>query len=62
MLVPLQVALAWILSKPFVTAPILGITKDGHLEDGLAALDIQLSEEEIAYLEEVYMPRPLIPM
>lgn len=58
----LQVALAWVLSKSFVTAPILGFSNEEQLEDALASLDIELSEEEISYLEEAYIPRPLIPM
>jgi 1-deoxyxylulose-5-phosphate synthase len=51
-----QVALAWMLSKPVVTAPIVGVTKDHHLDDAVAAVDAQLSEEEIARLEEPYTP------
>jgi len=51
-----QVALAWVLSKPVVTAPIVGVTKDHHLDDAVAAVDVQLSEEEIARLEEPYTP------
>jgi aryl-alcohol dehydrogenase (NADP+) len=51
-----QVALAWMLSKPVVTAPIVGVTKDHHLDDAVAAVDVQLSEEEIARLEEPYTP------
>jgi 1-deoxyxylulose-5-phosphate synthase len=51
-----QVALAWMLSKPVVTAPIVGVTKNHHLDDAVAAVDVQLSEEEIARLEEPYTP------
>ncbi|AKT50403.1 aldo/keto reductase [Arsenicicoccus sp. oral taxon 190] len=51
-----QVALAWVLSKPAVTAPIVGATKPHHLADAVAALDLTLSEEEIAALEEPYAP------
>ena len=51
-----QVALAWLLHKPGVTAPIVGATKPGHLEDALAATDVVLSPEEIARLEEPYVP------
>ena len=51
-----QVALAWLLHKPGVTAPIVGATKLGHLEDALAAERLELSEEEIAALEEPYVP------
>jgi len=53
---PAQVALAWLLRRPGVTAPIVGATKPGHLEDALAATDVVLSPEEIARLEEVYVP------
>jgi 1-deoxyxylulose-5-phosphate synthase len=51
-----QVALAWLLSKPGVTAPIVGATKLEHLEDALAGEQVELSDEEIAALEEPYLP------
>ena len=51
-----QVALAWLLSKPGVTAPIVGATKLEHLEDALAAERLELSSEEISALEEPYVP------
>jgi aryl-alcohol dehydrogenase-like predicted oxidoreductase len=51
-----QVALAWMLSKPFVTAPIIGASKPHHLDDAVAALDLELSEEEITALQEPYGP------
>jgi aryl-alcohol dehydrogenase (NADP+) len=51
-----QVALAWLLAKPVVTAPIVGATKPHHLDDAVAAADIELSAEEIASLEEPYVP------
>ena len=51
-----QMALAWILHKPAVTAPIVGATKVGHLEDALAAEQLSLSDEELARLEEPYVP------
>ncbi|MDG4826363.1 aldo/keto reductase [Asanoa sp. WMMD1127] len=50
------VALAWVLSKAAVTAPIVGVTKDHHLTDALAALDLTLTDEETAMLEEHYIP------
>ena len=53
---PAQVALAWLLHKPGVTAPIVGATKLGHLEDALAAAEVRLSAEEIDRLEEPYVP------
>jgi 1-deoxyxylulose-5-phosphate synthase len=52
---PAQVALAWLLHKPGVTAPIVGATRIGHLEDALAAAELTLSAEEIAQLEEPYV-------
>ncbi|MBF8378565.1 aldo/keto reductase [Alicyclobacillus mali] len=55
-----QVALAWVLSKPFVTAPIIGATKLHHLEDAVAALELQLTQDEIAKLEENYVPHPVL--
>jgi aryl-alcohol dehydrogenase-like predicted oxidoreductase len=54
-----QVALAWMLSKPFITAPIVGATKPQHLEDAAAAVSLKLSAEEIAALEEPYVPQPV---
>jgi aryl-alcohol dehydrogenase-like predicted oxidoreductase len=55
-----QVALAWILSKPYITAPIIGATRIEHLEDAVAALSVKLSEEEIRQLEEAYQPHPTL--
>jgi aryl-alcohol dehydrogenase-like predicted oxidoreductase len=57
---PAQVALAWLLHKPGVTAPIVGATKRGHLEDALAAEQLSLSDEEISLLEEPYVPHPVL--
>jgi 1-deoxyxylulose-5-phosphate synthase len=54
-----QVALAWLLHKPGVTAPIVGATRLEHLEDALAAERLSLTEEEIARLEEPYAPHPV---
>jgi 1-deoxyxylulose-5-phosphate synthase len=51
-----QVALAWLLSRPVVTAPIVGATKQQHLDDAVAALDLRLDETELARLEEPYVP------
>src|SRR3954470_9114645 len=51
-----QVALAWMLSKPVITAPIVGATKPQHLDDAVAAVDLTLSADEIALLEESYTP------
>jgi aryl-alcohol dehydrogenase-like predicted oxidoreductase len=55
-----QVALAWMLSKPGITAPIIGASKPGHLEDAVAALSVKLSDEEINRLEELYQPHPVL--
>ena len=57
---PAQVALAWLLHKPGVTAPIVGATKLAHLEDALAAVELALSADEIASLEEPYRPHPVL--
>jgi aryl-alcohol dehydrogenase-like predicted oxidoreductase len=56
---PAQVALAWLMHKPAVTAPIVGATKLEHLEDALAAAELPLDGEEIARLEEPYVPHPV---
>jgi len=53
---PAQVAIAWLLSKPVVSAPIIGATKIEHLEAALAAVDLKLSNEEIQQLESPYQP------
>jgi aryl-alcohol dehydrogenase-like predicted oxidoreductase len=54
-----HVALAWLLHKPVVTAPIVGASKAGHLEDAVAALSVKLSGEEIAALEAPYVPHDI---
>ncbi len=54
-----QISLAWILSKPGVTAPIVGTTSLEKLQDLLAALDVKLSEEDVKFLEEEYKPLPV---
>ena len=53
-----HVALAWVLKNPVVTAPIVGPTKSHHLPDAVAALDLELTPEEITALEDSYSPRP----
>lgn len=55
-----QVALAWILAQPGVTAPIIGATKMHHLDDAVAALDVQLTPEEIAELNQPYQPHQIL--
>ncbi len=57
---PAEVALAWLLAKPGVTAPIVGATKPGHLEDALAAERLALTHDEVARLEEPYVPHPVL--
>ncbi|WP_375388503.1 aldo/keto reductase [uncultured Amnibacterium sp.] len=51
-----QVALAWVLAQPAVTAPIVGATKPQHLEDAIAAADLQLTDDELDVLEADYVP------
>jgi 1-deoxyxylulose-5-phosphate synthase len=55
-----QIALAWLLHKPGVTAPIVGATKLKHIEDALAATSLRLTEEEIGRLEELYVPHRIL--
>ncbi len=55
-----QVALAWILQRPGVTAPIIGASKMKHLEEAVAALDVKLDDAEIKALEEPYQPHPVL--
>jgi len=57
---PAQIGLAWLLHKPGVTAPIVGATKEQHLKDALAAAQLKLSDEEIARLEQPYVPHPVL--
>ena len=57
---PARIALAWLLGKPAVTAPIVGATKLSHLEDAIAATDVRLSEQELARLEAPYRPHPIL--
>jgi len=57
---PAQVALAWLLHRPGVTAPIVGATRLGHLEDAIAAEQLELSEEEMQRLEAPYVPHPVL--
>src|SRR5438045_2074820 len=55
-----QVALAWLLAKSVITAPIVGATKLQHLDDALASVTVKLSEQEIALLEEPYVPHAVV--
>ena len=56
---PAQIALAWLLAKPAVTAPIVGATKLPHLDDAIAAVDVVLSDEDVTRLEAPYRPHPV---
>ena len=55
-----QVALAWLLAKPVITAPIVGATKLHHLDEALASVNVKLSAEEIVSLEEPYIPHQVV--
>ena len=55
-----QVALAWLLAKPVITAPIVGATKLPHLDDALASVNVKLSTDEISFLEEPYVPHAVV--
>ena len=57
---PAQVAYAWVLSKPFITAPIIGSTKLDHLNEAITSLDIELSSDHITFLESAYEPRAVM--
>ena len=57
---PAQIALAWLLHKPGVTAPVIGASKPHHLQDAVAALAIKLSTDEMEKLESVYVPHPVL--
>ena len=55
-----HIALAWLLQKKPVTAPIIGATKITHLEAAIGALSMRLATEEVEYLEEPYVPHPIV--
>ena len=57
---PAQIALAWLLAKPGVTAPIIGASQLPHLDEAVAALDIRLDAEDLAFLEEPYQPHSIL--
>jgi aryl-alcohol dehydrogenase-like predicted oxidoreductase len=57
---PAVVALAWVLSKPYITAPIVGASKPHHLDDAIAALSLKLDAETIAKLEDPYQPKAVV--
>ena len=54
------VALAWIYTKPLVVSPVLGFTKIFHLEEAMKVFNVKLADEDIKYLEELYVPHPTI--
>lgn len=56
----MQLALAWVLRNPVVTAPIIGATKEHHIDDAVAALSVKLTDEEAAALEKPYKPKPVL--
>jgi 1-deoxyxylulose-5-phosphate synthase len=56
---PTQIALAWLIGKPGVTAPIIGASKLPHLEDAVAALDLRLNADEMSFLEQPYQPHAI---
>ncbi len=55
-----QVALAWVLSKAYIASPIIGSSKEAHLDQALAVLDVKLTDEEVQRLEELYQPHPVL--
>ena len=57
---PAQIALAWLLHKPGITAPIIGASKMYQLEEAIATVDISLSDEDLTFLEELYQPHPIL--
>jgi aryl-alcohol dehydrogenase-like predicted oxidoreductase len=56
---PAQIALAWLLHQPGLTAPIVGATQPQHIDDAVASVDVSLSDDESAFLEELYQPKPV---
>ena len=55
-----QIALAWVLRNPAITAPIVGVSKPHHLDEALASLDLTLTDEEAKALEAPYRPKPVL--
>jgi len=58
---PAQLSLAWSLSKPYVSSPVIGVTKEKHIEDAIAACKIKLTEEDIKFIEEIYYSKATHP-
>jgi 1-deoxyxylulose-5-phosphate synthase len=57
---PARVALSWLLTKPHISAPIVGATRESHLDDAVAAVDVRLTDEEVARLEAPYRPHGVL--
>ncbi len=57
---PVRFTLAWLARQPGVVAPIVGVTRLSHLDDAVAALELELDDEECARLEELYTPHPVL--
>jgi aryl-alcohol dehydrogenase (NADP+) len=57
---PAQIALAWLLHQPGITSPVIGATKLAHIDQAVGALDIDLTKEELDFLEELYVPHPIL--
>jgi aryl-alcohol dehydrogenase (NADP+) len=57
---PAQIALAWVLAQPGVTAPIVGVSKPPQLDEAIEALSLRLSADDLAFLEEPYQPHPVL--
>jgi aryl-alcohol dehydrogenase (NADP+) len=57
---PSQIALAWMLSKPWITSPVIGATDSKHVEDAASAAGIALTAEEVSFLEETYVPHSIL--
>ena len=55
-----KVALAWLLHQPVLTAPVVGATSTAHVEDAVSALEVKLSQEDLAFLQEPYRPRQVL--
>ena len=56
----MQIALAWMLSRPGVTAPIVGASKLSHLDEAIDTFDLRLTPEECLFLEAIYQPHPVV--
>ena len=55
-----QIALAWVLSKPYIASPIIGSSKEAHLDQAISTLEIKLTDDEVQRLEELYQPHPVL--